>query len=235
MRLSPCMCSHFRRRISCWRGSHPSVWWAWANVKWRPWQTTSAVLYSTEDYVAASFRSRESEKTIKWPMGRRWKKHLQEDKKNVQVAPHVPADGEEPTNVSLFDASALWSTSNTLFCTTEFVPLNWGNLAFRKRISKGGWRAFVTDPTCICRHGSPLRRTRGSTDLLSLPLTTSICNFADCLFLFFHHCIIFSVPIRSASQRWNYFWGAPILETIWSDVCVCMSVYIHWYSKYRWL
>ena len=27
---------------------------------WCPWQTTSAVLYSTEDYVAASFRSMES-------------------------------------------------------------------------------------------------------------------------------------------------------------------------------
>ena len=35
-----------------------------------PWQTTSAVLYSTEDYVAAFFRPMESEKTVKRPMVR---------------------------------------------------------------------------------------------------------------------------------------------------------------------
>ena len=54
---------------------------------------------------------------------------------------------------SVFDASAPWSKSSALFCTTEFVPLK-GNLVFHERTSNGGWRAFVTDPTCICRHGS---------------------------------------------------------------------------------
>ena len=27
----------------------------------------------------------------------------------------------------------------------------------------------------------------------------------------FNHCVIFSVPIRSAFRHWNYFWGAPTL------------------------
>ena len=64
------------------------------------------MLYSTEDYIAASFRSTESEKTVKQPMGETRKKRplesngqTQEDKENVQVAPHVPVDGEKPTNV----------------------------------------------------------------------------------------------------------------------------------------
>ena len=59
-------------------------------------------------YVAASFRSMESDKTVKRPIGygETRKKHplesnrqTQEDKENVQVSPHVSADGEELVNV----------------------------------------------------------------------------------------------------------------------------------------
>ena len=64
------------------------------------------MLYSTEDYVAASFRFTESELTIKRPMGETGKKRplesngqTQEDKENIQIAPHVSADGEDPMNV----------------------------------------------------------------------------------------------------------------------------------------
>ena len=84
----------------------------------------------------------------------------------------------------LFDASAPWSKSSMLFRTTEFVLLNWGNLAFHERTSNGSWRACVTDPTRICRHGSTLPHVRASTHVRSLPLTTSICNFTDCPFPF---------------------------------------------------
>ena len=61
-----------------------------------------AVLYSTEDYVAASFRSTESEKTTLSPMVRPEKAPARKqwsDARNIQVAPHVSADVEEPTNV----------------------------------------------------------------------------------------------------------------------------------------
>ena len=65
---------------------------------------------------------------------------------------------------NVFDASPPCSKSSALFCTMEFVPLK-GNSAFRERTCNGGRRAFVTDPTRICRHGSPLPRTRASTHL----------------------------------------------------------------------
>ena len=49
---------------------------------------------------------------------------MQEDKENVQVAPHVPADGEEPTNVKSIRCQCSVEQSSALFCTTEFIPLN---------------------------------------------------------------------------------------------------------------
>ena len=137
-----------------------------------------------------SCRSTESELTVKRPMGRPGKsaclKAMARRKKTrtSREAPHVSADGEEPTNVKSIRCQCTVSKSSVLFCTLGFVPLNWGNLAFRERTSNGGWRAYVTDPTHICRHGSCFPHTRVSTHLRSLPLTTSICNFTDCPFPF---------------------------------------------------
>ena len=161
-----------------------------------------------------------------------------------------------PRLSSVFVASAPCSKNSTLVCTTEFVPLNWGNLAFHEKTCNGDWRAFVTDPTRICRHGSPLPHTRASTHLWSLPLTTSICNFTLAARLSFSILIhvlcaapikapldCFSIPIRSTFWCWNFifegclhwklygnyylWWGLTVAK---SEVSLKLHSYIPWYQ-----
>ena len=74
-----------------------------------------------------------------------------------------------PQVSSLFDTSTQWRKCSVLFCmlgTTEFISLK-GNLAFRKRTSNDGWRASMTVPTRLCRHGIPQQ----------LPLIFTACHW----------------------------------------------------------
>ena len=131
---------------------------------------------------------------------------------------------------SLFDTSTLWRKSSvlTLFCTldtTGFISLK-GHLAFCERTFNVGWRAFVMDselksyPTQLCRHGIPSLYTqqlpliftachwqlRTATSDFSVPM--HVLGATPIKAPFDHHLIL----KRSAFWRWNYFWGAPILE-----------------------
>ena len=189
-------------------------------MRWRPWQTTSVVLYSTEDYVTAPSgprKVRRRSSNLWWdlekaPARKQWKKTSTTSRWHHMYLLMV----RSPRLSSVFVASAPCSKSSTLFSTTEFVPLK-GNLAFHEKTSNGDWRAFVTDPTRICRHGSPLPHTSASTHLWSLPLTTSICNFtlaARLPFSILIHVLgaapikapldCFSIPIRSTFRHWNF-------------------------------
>ena len=99
--------------------------------KMASWQTTSAVLYSTEDYVAASFRSMENEKMVKRPVGRPGKSarskataRCKKTRRMSRLHHMYLLMVRSPQMSSLFDGSAPWSKSSTFFCTAESVPLN---------------------------------------------------------------------------------------------------------------
>ena len=101
-------------------------------------------------------------------------------KKSVPPTLFFPIiEGEKVQRVKVYPYPVRYQYTmkkKTLFCTLdtmEFVSLK-ENLDF---FSNGGSRAFMTDPTQPCRHGSPSPRTTASTHLQSLPLSTPNSNF----------------------------------------------------------
>ena len=111
---------------------------------------------------------------------------------------------------SPFDASTPWSKSSSLFCmldTTEFITLK-GSLAFRERTSSGGWRAVVT---VTSNWATPISNFTCAA-WLSFSVLIHVLGTAPIKAPFDHADII--PVLRSAFRHWNYFWGAPILETL---------------------
>ena len=160
---------NFRRHLNCWSESCICVCWLSASETVPPTDYFSGVI---ADDFAASFRSMESEKTVKRPMGRPRKCLLESNGHTCRRKPmktiDVPADNEETTSVKSVRYQYTMKSSS--------VSLK-GHLAFRERTSNIGWRAFMTDPTRLCRHGIPSLCTAASTHLHSLPLTAPNSNF----------------------------------------------------------
>ena len=127
--------------------------------------------------------------------------------KSKRRGPYIlPADGEEPTSVKSvryqYTVKIKQHVLLTLLCTldtTESILLK-GRLAFRERTSNHGWRAFVTDPTWLCRHDIP---TTASIHLHSLPLTTSNSNFQTCSPTVPMH-VLGAAPIKALFLRGTY-------------------------------
>ena len=110
-----------------------------------------------------------------------------------------------PLVSSPFDASTPWSKSSSLSCTPftmEFVPLK-GILVFLERMASGGWTDRTTPVSNFIRAAwlsfSGLIHVLGTAPIKAP----------------FYHAYIIPVLIRSVFWCWNYFWGVPILETLW--------------------
>ena len=135
----------------------------------------------------------------------------------------VPADGEKTLSVkSVWHCTIKKRQSIDINDTVLYVRHHGVHLT--ERTSNIGWRAFMMDPTRLCRHDIPSLRTTASAHLHSLPLTTLNSNFRHAaLTLHFHSnpCASYNIgatPIkvpfdhhticiilkRSAFWHWNY-------------------------------